>query len=86
MKLSTLLDLFAEYAKLDNLFSLCEQKFLEMRRIARLLQQVSFWFLFLFSLTNVGKKAGTLSLREQFEFCQAPVKISDPFLMKYLLR
>jgi len=68
VKLSTLLDLFAEYAKLDNLFSLCEQKFLEMRRIARLLQQ-----------------AGTLSLREQFEFCQAPVKISDPFLMKYLL-
>lgn len=41
VKLSTLLDLFAEYAKLDNLFSLCEQKFLEMRRIARLLQQVS---------------------------------------------
>ncbi|GJD09206.1 ATP-dependent RNA helicase SUV3L, mitochondrial [Galdieria sulphuraria] len=68
VKLSTLLDLFAEYAKLDNLFSLCEQKFLEMRRIARLLQQ-----------------AGTLSLKEQFEFCQAPVNISDPFLMKYLL-
>ncbi|GJQ09140.1 hypothetical protein GpartN1_g931.t1 [Galdieria partita] len=68
VKLSTLLDLFAEYAKLDNLFSLCEQKFLEMRRIARLLQQ-----------------AGTLSLKEQFEFCQAPVNVSDPFLMKYLL-
>eukprot|EP00871_Galdieria_phlegrea_P003405 jgi/Galph1/4065/GphlegSOOS_G2769.1 len=68
VQLSTLLDLFAEFAKLDRLFCLCEQKFLEMRRIARLLQQ-----------------AGNLSLEEQFELCQAPLNVSDPFLMRQLL-